>query len=73
MQEMLHINICQNLQIVIQIAIKYSDVLGPVELIEVFESFKTFEGEHNILHTIVCILTMLNRPLLLPRVYCQPQ
>jgi clathrin heavy chain len=36
MQEMLCINIRQNLQIVIQIATKYSDVLGPVKLIEMF-------------------------------------
>lgn len=45
MQEMLRINIRQNLQVVIQIATKYSDILGPVKLIEMFESFKTFEGE----------------------------
>ena len=71
-QEMLRVNIHQNLQIVIQIATKYSDVLGPVKLIEMFESFKAFEGEHYILHTKICVLTMPNRPLLLPRVYCQP-
>ena len=45
MQEMLRVNIRQNLQVVIQIATKYSDILGPVKLIEMFESFKTFEGE----------------------------
>lgn len=45
MQEMLRINIRQNLQVVIQIATKYSDILGPVKLIEMFESFKTFEGD----------------------------
>jgi hypothetical protein len=44
MQEMLRVNIRQNLQVVIQIATKYSDILGPVQLIEMFESFKTFEG-----------------------------
>lgn len=42
--EMLRVNIRQNLQAVIQIATKYSDILGPVKLIEMFESFKTFEG-----------------------------
>ena len=47
MQEMLRVNIRQNLQIVIQIATKYSDVLGPVKLIEMFESFKSFEGGLN--------------------------
>lgn len=46
MQEMLRVNIRQNLQVVIQIATKYSDILGPVRLIEMFESFKTFEGEY---------------------------
>lgn len=44
MQEMLRVNIRQNLQIVIQIATKYSDILGPVKLIEMFESFKSSEG-----------------------------
>ena len=71
MQEMLRVNIRQNLPIVIRIATKYSDVLGLVKLIEMFESFKTFEGEYHVLRTTVSILTMPNRPLLLPRVYCQ--
>jgi clathrin heavy chain len=71
MQEMLRVNIHQNLQIVIQIATKYSAVLGPVKLIEMFESFKTFEGEYHVLHTTVSVLTMPNRPLLLSWVYCQ--
>ncbi|KIM71904.1 hypothetical protein PILCRDRAFT_16608, partial [Piloderma croceum F 1598] len=53
MQEMLCINIRQNLQIVIQIATKYSDVLGPVKLIEMFASFKTFEGLYYYLGSIV--------------------
>ena len=44
MQEMLKINIRQNLQVVVQIATKYSDILGPVKVIEMFESFKSFEG-----------------------------
>jgi hypothetical protein len=44
LQEMLKVNIRQNLQVVIQIATKYSDILGPVKLIEMFESFKSFEG-----------------------------
>lgn len=44
MQEMMRINIRQNLQVVVQIATKYSDILGPVKLIEMFESFKSFEG-----------------------------
>ena len=44
LQEMLRINIRQNLQVVVQIATKYSDILGPVKLITMFESFKSFEG-----------------------------
>ena len=50
---MLHVNIRQNLQVVIQIATKYSDILGPVKLIEMFESFKTFEGLYYYLGSIV--------------------
>ena len=44
MYEMLRVNIRQNLQAAIQIATKYSDILDPVKLIEMFESFKSFEG-----------------------------
>ena len=50
---MLRVNIRQNLQVVIQIATKYSDILGPVKLIEMFESFKTFEGLYYYLGSIV--------------------
>src|SRR5260221_14343041 len=53
LQEMLRVNIRQNLQAVIQIATKYSDILGPVKLIEMFESFKTFEGLYYYLGSIV--------------------
>ena len=35
----------QNLQVVVQIATKYSDLLGPVKLIEMFEQYKTFDGK----------------------------
>ena len=51
LHEMLRVNIRQNLQVVIQIATKYSDILGPVKLIEMFESFKSFEGI--ILHLLI--------------------
>ena len=34
-----------NLQAVIQNATKYSDILGPVKLIEIFKLFKSFEGK----------------------------
>jgi clathrin heavy chain len=44
MNEMLKVNMRQNLQVVVQIATKYSDLLGPVKLIEMFEQYKTFDG-----------------------------
>ncbi|TFK51691.1 clathrin heavy chain 1 [Heliocybe sulcata] len=53
LQEMLRVNIRQNLQVAIQIATKYSDILGPVALIEMFESFKSFEGLYYYLGSIV--------------------
>ncbi len=45
MNEMLRVNMRQNLQVVVQIATKYSDILGPIKLVEMFESFKSFEGK----------------------------
>ncbi|KAH9456941.1 hypothetical protein Pst134EA_020848 [Puccinia striiformis f. sp. tritici] len=55
--EMLKVNIRQNLQIVVQAATKYSDLVGPVRLIEMFESFKTFEGLYYYLGSIVNLST----------------
>ncbi|KIY52907.1 clathrin heavy chain [Fistulina hepatica ATCC 64428] len=55
--EMLRVNIRQNLQVAIQIATKYSDILGPVKLIEMFESFKSFEGLYYYLGSIVNLST----------------
>ena len=52
MQEMLRVNIRQNLQVVVQIATKYSDILGAVKLIEMFESFKSFEGKQKPCHRV---------------------
>ena len=52
LKEMLRVNIRQNLRAVIQIATKYSDILGPVKLIEMFESFKTL-GTYKLLHKLV--------------------
>ena len=37
----------------IQIATKYSNILGPVKLIKMFESLKTFEGLYYYLGSIV--------------------
>lgn len=53
MREMLRVNIRQHLPVVIQIATKYSDLLGSSRLIELFESYKTFEGLFYYLGSIV--------------------
>lgn len=53
LREMLKTNIRQNLQIVIQVATKYSDLVGPLNLIKLFEEFKTPEGLFYYLQTIV--------------------
>lgn len=50
---MLNNNIRQNLQIVVQIASKYTEQLGAVKLIELFEGFKSFEGLYYYLGSIV--------------------
>jgi clathrin heavy chain len=44
LKELLARNIRQNLNIVVQICTKYSDPLGPENLIKLFEDFKSFEG-----------------------------
>ncbi|TPX47357.1 hypothetical protein SeMB42_g00049 [Synchytrium endobioticum] len=53
LKEMLSNNIRQNLQIVVQVATKYSEQLGASNLISLFESFKTFEGLYYFLGAIV--------------------
>ena len=53
MREMLKFNIRQHLQVVVQIATKYSDLLGPSRLIELFETHKSFEGLFYYLGSIV--------------------
>ncbi len=50
---MLKTNIRQNLQSVVQIATKYSDLLGAVRLIDLFEKYKTAEGLFYYLGSIV--------------------
>lgn len=44
---MLTHNIRQNLQICVQVATKYHEQLSTSALIELFESFKSFEGKSN--------------------------
>ncbi|RDW67834.1 putative clathrin heavy chain [Coleophoma cylindrospora] len=50
---MLKVNIRQNLAAVVQIATKYSDLLGPTRLIDLFEKYKTPEGLFHYLGSIV--------------------
>jgi clathrin heavy chain len=50
---MLKSNIRQNLAAVVQIATKYSDLLGPTRLIDLFEKYKTAEGLFYYLGSIV--------------------
>ena len=52
---MLKTNIRQNLQSVVQIATKYSDLLGAVRLIDLFEKYKTAEGLFYYLGSVVNI------------------
>lgn len=46
-------NMRQNLQLVVQVATKYSDQLGSEALIKLFEKFKSFEGLYYYLSAIV--------------------
>ncbi|KAJ3329008.1 hypothetical protein HDU76_008837 [Blyttiomyces sp. JEL0837] len=53
LKEMLNSNMRQNLQIVVQIATKYSDQIGAAALIGLFESYKSFEGLYYYLGSVV--------------------
>ncbi|KAK0417358.1 hypothetical protein QR680_012963 [Steinernema hermaphroditum] len=53
LRAMLHANMRQNLQVVIQIASKYHEQLTAPALIDLFESFKNFEGLYYFLGSIV--------------------
>ena len=53
LNEMLKTNIRQNLHAVYQIATKYSELLGPHRLIELFERYRTAEGLYYYLGSIV--------------------
>ncbi|CAB1109928.1 unnamed protein product [Ectocarpus sp. CCAP 1310/34] len=53
MKEMLGKNMRQNLQMVVQIATAYSDQIGAESLMEMFESFKLYEGLFYYLGAIV--------------------
>ncbi|KAF7731429.1 hypothetical protein EC973_000237 [Apophysomyces ossiformis] len=53
LKEMLTANLRQNLQVVVQVSIKYSEQLQPHNLIDIFESFKSNEGLYYFLGSIV--------------------
>lgn len=55
---MLSANIRQNLQICVQVASKYHEQLSTQSLIELFESFKSFEGKSVLLQEEL-VLTLL--------------
>lgn len=54
-KELLSNNMKQNLQVTIQVATKYSDLIGPLTLIKIFEEFKCNEGLYYYLSSIVNI------------------
>lgn len=53
LNEMLRVNIRQNLQSVVRIAQKYSDLLGPTRIIDLLEKYRTAEGLYFYLGGIV--------------------
>jgi clathrin heavy chain len=53
MNEMLKVNLRQNLEAVVNLATKFSDLLGPNRLIEMFERHRATEGLYHYLGTIV--------------------
>lgn len=53
LKELMRHNVQQNLQVVIQVATKYSDLIGPLTLIKLFEEYRCFEGEYYYLSSIV--------------------
>ena len=57
---MLQSNIRQNLQVCIQIAIKYHELLTAQALIDIFESFKSYEGLFYFLGAIVNISEVIS-------------
>lgn len=53
LKELMDKNVAQNLQIVIQVATKYSDLIGSQVLIKLFEDYKSYEGLYYYLASIV--------------------
>lgn len=50
LRAMLSANIRQNLQLCVQVASKYHEQLGTQSLVELFESFKSYEGKLQLPH-----------------------
>ena len=65
LKAMLQANIRQNLQVCVQIATKYHEQLGTTSLIEIFESFKSYEGTgcHEIIIVLVRTVTLNMLPM----------
>ena len=53
---MLQANLRQNLQVVVQIATKYHDQLTTQALIDLFDSFKSYEGYYEMFHNGLVLL-----------------
>lgn len=53
LSELMTSNMQQNMQVVIQVATKYLDLLGPLNLIKFFEAYKCNEGKYYYLTLIV--------------------
>ena len=53
LKELFSHNLQQNLQVIIQVATKYSDLIGPQKLIKLFEEYKCSEGLYYYLSSIV--------------------
>lgn len=51
---MLSANIRQNLQLCVQVASKYHEQLGTQSLVELFESFKSYEGRFQAWAGLAC-------------------
>jgi len=60
MRAMLASQVPQNLNVVVQVAIKYSDTLGPECLIKIFEDFKSYE---EMLHYLGAIVNISRSPM----------
>lgn len=58
LRAMLSANIRQNLQICVQVASKYHEQLSTQSLIELFESFKSFEGEFVLLQEELVLISL---------------